>query len=687
MSPPSNYSAHSDDALLAELTRRALGVAKTGPLPQDNIVAMYVALTLVLLFARIFGEISKKFGQPAVMGELLAGIFLGRTVLLQVSPSTFNYLFNDGKTTTGFTAITSFCVTFYLLVSGLEMSVSTMTKKRKAAMSVGFFGLIIPFSIGFGVAMASPDMMGRPSFANTDTEITNFAFFCAVAMSITALPVAAKTLRDMQLYRTDLGVIVISAAVQDDLLGWSLFAVVLSMSSGSTGPLGLAGGIMVSLIYIVLMLTVGTWLVNKMLPFIQAYLSFPAGELGFVCLFTLASAAFALWIGLHNTIGAFLVGAAIGNSKYFRVDMRETIDTFVTYLLSPLFFGSVCIPANFIKDFDAGVVFLIFFVACVGKMVGGFLGARLAKSSVRESLAIAVCMNARGAMEIILATIALEARIIDGKMFVALVFMAIVTSLMPGPLLRLILRRPKIINILSFVHGKGFFPRLQGVTMQETIKFMCSSIGHTEFAGPLIEAELSSSTVADFFVAIPRVSLSSLTSPVVLFGVSPEGVFFPNNVPVKYIVVLVTPENSDLELDLLRAVNTLTSSESFLAELGTLSSHVELLASIQIHKYRLGLAADHEPGYVQAPAIAGGGTMLPDFAAMGSPALKKADPETEEPDSLPSFLASAGGATSIGARAKKDEERDEMLPERNLPVAKLSRRGTSGDNDMQLANV
>jgi len=318
-----------------------MGGGTGGALPHDSAVALYLALTLILVVARLLGEIARKLGQPAVMGELLAGVLLGKTCLYYISPDFFNYLFgSDTKNASALAGVTSICVTMYMLVAGLEMNLKNAMKKKWESFSVGFWALAIPFALGFIFCYYFPATFGLPE----GKSVINFSLFTATAMAITALPVVAKTLRDLHLFRTDLGVVVMSAAVFDDILGWSLFAVTLAVTSGAqqSNGLSVAASITISIIYVILILTLGTYVTNKIYPFLQAYLSFPAGELGFICLFALASATFALWVGLHNTLGAFIVGAAVGNSRHLRAEMRETLDTFVSlYVYHHLAVGDV----------------------------------------------------------------------------------------------------------------------------------------------------------------------------------------------------------------------------------------------------------------------------------------------------------------------------------------------------------
>jgi Kef-type K+ transport system membrane component KefB len=280
-----------------------------------------------------------------------------------------------------------------------------------------------------------------------------FALFFAIAISISALPVIAKTLMDMGLYRSDFGMVVVSAAIFNDLVGWIVFAVVLGLigdQSGDGNSIMLT--IALTLAFVAATLTVGRWLIHKSLPVVKAYTRWPGGELSFALVLGLLGAAFTQWIGIHAIFGAFIVGVAIGDSSHLRERSRVIIDKFISFIFAPVFFASVGLKVNFFAHFDFLLVLTILTIACVCKLIGGFIGARWGEMPRREAWAVGFAMNSRGAMEIILGIIALEAGIIQERLFVALIIMAIVTSMMSGPFMQMILRTGKerrLRNILS----------------------------------------------------------------------------------------------------------------------------------------------------------------------------------------------------------------------------------------------
>jgi Kef-type K+ transport system membrane component KefB len=188
-----------------------------------------------------------------------------------------------------------------------------------------------------------------------------------------------------------------------------------------------------------LMLTVGRKLLDKIMPWMQQKLSWPGGVLSISLGICFLSAAFTESIGIHAILGAFIAGIAIGDSVHLKEKAREIIYQFVTNIFAPLFFVSIGLRVNFVENFDLRLVLLVLFVAYIGKVSGAAIGARIGGFTRNESLAVGFGMNARGAMEIILGTLALQAGLINETIFVALVIMALITSLTSGPLMRLYL--------------------------------------------------------------------------------------------------------------------------------------------------------------------------------------------------------------------------------------------------------
>jgi Kef-type K+ transport system membrane component KefB len=262
--------------------------------------------------------------------------------------------------------------------------------------------------------------------------------FFGTALSISALPVIARILIDLGIFRTQIGMVIIASAMFNDLLGWLIFGFILAtLENNSLGGVWSTIGLIVA--FGVGMLTLGRNLLNRTLPWIQTRLSWPGGVLSISLGLCFLSAAFTEVIGIHAILGAFIAGIAVGDSVHLREEARQIIHQFVTNIFAPLFFVSIGLKLDFMANFNADMVWGVLLLSFIGKISGAYIGARLGGFPNREAMAIGFGMNARGAMEIILGTLALNAGLINETIFVALVIMALVTSLASGPLIRWIL--------------------------------------------------------------------------------------------------------------------------------------------------------------------------------------------------------------------------------------------------------
>jgi Kef-type K+ transport system membrane component KefB len=318
-----------------------------------------------------------------------------------------------------------------LFVAGMEVQLQVMLKQGKTAIYTSFTSMIIPFILGFCCVWFFP---GFFNFESSRKLV--YALFFGIAMAVSALPVITRILMDLNLFKTKVGMIIIAAAIFDDLTGWLIFSFVLSLmgQEGEISNIWFTIGMILG--FGLFMLIIGRYVINKALPWIQNKLSWPGGVLSIALGLCFLGAAFTEYIGLHAILGAFIVGIAFGDSVHLKEREREIIHQFVTNVFAPLFFVSIGFKVNFIENFEWQLVLLVFFLAVGCKVFGAALGGYLGGLSKRESLAVGFGLNARGAMEIILGTLALNAGLIDSKMFVALVVMALVTSMMSGPLMR-----------------------------------------------------------------------------------------------------------------------------------------------------------------------------------------------------------------------------------------------------------
>jgi mannitol/fructose-specific phosphotransferase system IIA component (Ntr-type) len=335
------------------------------------------------------------------------------------------------------------------------------------------------------------------------------------------------------------------------------------------------------------MLTVGRWLIHRLLPFIQAHTTWPGGVLGFIFSLTLASAAFAEYAGIHAVFGAFITGAAFGESPHLRERTSEHIRQIVTNVFAPLFFASIGLHTNFVANFHLEVAAVILTVACLGKVIGAGLGARLGGMDMRAAVGVGLAMNARGAMEMILGILALQAGLIREPMFVAIVVMALVTSLISAPAIRMLIRGNKTVSLKDVVASELFLGSLTSDTKNGVLREMC------ERAAPVVgnaperllrlvhESERIATSGWRNGVAVPNARIDGLLRPIAVVGKVDKGIDFGSRDgrPARLIVLILSPDNRSQE-NLLSDAGQLFSRKDMVDRTLAAGSFVELMAAL-----------------------------------------------------------------------------------------------------------
>lgn len=410
-------------------------------LSHADVVQLLVQLGIMLIMGRLLAEGARKLKQPAVVGELIAGILLGPTILGMINPEWFQALYpTPSGAGTVLTGIVQISVVMLLFIAGLEVDLQIVWQQGKQAVTTSLLGLCIPFLIGFTFPYFFPEFFG---IAQTGEHLT-FALFMGTAMAISALPVIVRILMDLNLFKSKIGLLVVASAMVDDVIGWMIFSVILSMIGKGSG-MSVWYTVLLTFGFATFMLTLGRGAFNKVLPWVNRKLAWPGGVLSISLALCFLGAAFTEYIGIHAIFGAFIIGVALGDSKHFSERAKEIVHQFINNIFAPLFFVSIGLRVNFFTNFDLGLTLIIIVIAFIGKIVGAGLGAKVGGGFTwKESVAVGFGLNARGAMEIILGLIALENGLINEKVFVSLVVMALVTSMTSGPLMRWMLGKKSL---------------------------------------------------------------------------------------------------------------------------------------------------------------------------------------------------------------------------------------------------
>jgi mannitol/fructose-specific phosphotransferase system IIA component (Ntr-type) len=309
--------------------------------------------------------------------------------------------------------------------------------------------------------------------------------------------------------------------------------------------------------------------------------------LGFIFTLTLAGAAFTEYAGIHAVFGAFVIGIAVGESSHLRKRTSEHIHSIVTNVFAPFFFASIGLRTNFAANFHLGLTATVIGVACAGKLLGAGWGARLGGMDRTSSLVVGLAMNARGAMEIILGILALQAGLIQESMFVALVVMALFTSLISAPAMHFLIRSRREITLKETITTKLFLPELKAHTKLEALEQMCAAAANTVNNAPerflrlILEREAIVPSGWENGLAVPHARVNGLPHPIVVVARVNNGIDFDarDGRVARLIVMILTGDNQS-QHDLLRNAGELFSRKEAIEQTLNAQSFVELVAAL-----------------------------------------------------------------------------------------------------------
>jgi len=406
-----------------------------------DVLALLTQIAVLLFTAKLFGEICLRLGQPAVIGELLAGIMLGPSCLGKIFPGIVGFII-PGNPVQGhlLESISLIGAIFLLLITGLETDLNLIRRHAKITFGVSIGGIILPLASGFLLGQYLPDFLLPDS-----SQRLIFSLFIATAMSISAIPVLAKILLDLNLMRRDIGQTIIAAGMCEDTTGWILLSIVAGLASGKVITLpSILGSVGTVAIFMFLSFTLGRWFIKKSLDFVQDRVLSAEKSLTLVIILTFMWASATQALHLEPVLGAFVMGILLGQMPRLPQMVHQRLRSIALGIFAPIFFAVAGLKVNILSLLTPSLLTIaaaVILVATIGKILGTFLGARfIGKQNIWISLAFGAALNARGAMEIIVATIGLSLGILTQEMFSIIVLMAMTTSLMAPFLLRWILK-------------------------------------------------------------------------------------------------------------------------------------------------------------------------------------------------------------------------------------------------------
>jgi len=461
---------------------------------QEPLAILLLQIITIIIVARFFGWMFRKIGQPSVIGEMIAGIVLGPSLVGLYFPEFFSNLFPK-ESLGNLKFLSQIGLILFMFVIGMELDLKSLKNKANDAVVISHASIIFPFTLGIGLAYFIYNQ-----FAPVGVEFVSFALFLGIAMSITAFPVLARIVQERGIHKTKLGTIVITCAAADDITAWCILAIVIAIVKAgsfvsSLYVIGLAIG------YVFLMLKVVRPFLEKVGELKNSRQSLSKPVVAIFLLTLIVSAYSTEVIGIHALFGAFMAGAIMPDNAKFRSIIIEKVEDVSVILLLPLFFvfTGLRTQIGLINDpYLWKITGMIILVAVVGKFVGSALAAKFVGQSWRDSFTIGALMNTRGLMELIVLNIGLDLKVLSTEIFTMMVIMALVTTFMTGPAL----------NLINFISKKRVLLIPQEVISDKKYKILIS-FGNNQkgksllrLAHSLVKKQKSSSVITAMHLSL-----------------------------------------------------------------------------------------------------------------------------------------------------------------------------------------
>lgn len=529
-------------------------------LKEINIFYLLLQLAIILSLTSYFGQMLKNKKQPTITADILIGIILGPSILGRFFPKVHDFIFPHNEIQlTMLDTVGWLGLLLLLLSTGLEINFSSVWSQKGKAFKISLSDIIIPIVFSFAFIYFLPS-----KYFGGDNKLI-LSFFISIIMTISALPVAIRALKDMGILKSDLGFLTISALTINDIIGWIIFTLILSIFSlGRLEVFGSVKILLLTLSFTAFALSYGKKIVNKILEKnVKKENESVSSLLTIVIVTGLVFGLITLKIGIHSLFGFFMAGIVAGESKFLSEKARNTIHDFIYSMFASVFFVNIGLKIDFFGNFDIFLVLFITIVGITGRYLGAYVGGYFSKLDKDSRKILAIAHTPGGEMHIVVSLLALEFGLLTQTMFISIVSGAIFSSVITGPWLATVIR-----NIKNSQKIKIFVYNIEEVHTKESfIKSLLEKSGNYNLESfekiMKREEEFSTGLVNGF--AVPHGRIENLKNPIIIFGKSKNGIEWDlrdgslaNNV----FLILNNTENNKLQLDILKNIARIMKNKS-----------------------------------------------------------------------------------------------------------------------------
>lgn len=547
-----------------------------------NVITEHHLLIFLLQFAILLGACKavgfflEKIKQPTITGDVLVGLLLGPAIFGRHFPQVQAWFFpSDEVQWAMLGTVAWFGNLFLLMETGLEINFSRVWKQRGEAVKLCFADLIIPVLLCFVPFYILPERY----FVDPSQRFI-FALFIASIMTISALPVAIRGLKDLGILKTDMGFLIVSALTLNDIVGWVMFTIIMGIfAQGAVEVAYVAKLILFTLAFTLLSLTLLKRLIDKAITFIHNKIGKETGyKTTFIVIFGMLMGSITLKIGIHSLFGFFIAGIVVGEAKHISEADRHTIHRMVYSIFVPIFFAKIGLQIDILASLDWALVGLITVLGIFSRYIGAYFGAIWAKQNKVNLKSIAISHTAGGEMHIVVAMLAFSAKLITETVFVSVVAASILSTIIFGPWLSLTLRKVRK-KLVSFIFGReDVLIDTVSRTREELLNQLIKKVaGRIDLPEPYLKAEIMTreeqmSTAIGKGIAFPHAHLKGLKSSKIfvvkpIFGIDWDS---PDGEAVNLVFLTLSPyEKPEAQLKLMQSLATVLRNEKTLKKLNS----------------------------------------------------------------------------------------------------------------------